>query len=89
MKFLSIILGFVLVELFIFGYAEVWGEDWARYGENEIGSYHYDLQSVTHPSKGIVRVWNKIVFTRKGVATASERFGKGYEKLGYDISRGK
>ncbi len=86
MKFLSIMWGVILIELCISGYAEVRGEDWARYGENEIGSYHYDQQSITRPSKGIVRIWNKIIFTKKGVATAGERLGKGYEKLGYDIS---
>ncbi len=86
MKPLSAKLGVILIGLLIFGYRDVWGADWIKYGQNEIGSYHYDQQSVTHLSKGIVRVSNKIVFTERGVATSVERLGKSYEKVGYDIS---
>jgi len=86
MKSLSVKLGVILVGLVFFGYAEVWGEDWVRYGKKKIGSYYYNQQSVTRQSEDIVRVWNKIVFTRKGVAKIVERLGKSYENAGYDIS---
>ncbi len=78
--------GVILIGFILYSNAEVWGEDWKRYGQSEIGSYHYDQQSVTRVSKGIVKVRSKIVLSKKGVATAVERFGKDYEKSGYDIS---
>ena len=79
-------LGVILIGLTVFSYAEVWGEDWIRYGKNETGCHYYNQQNVTHLSKDIVRVWNKIVFTEKGRASAVERLGKSYDKFGYDIS---
>jgi hypothetical protein len=35
MKSLSVKLGVILIGLAIFGYAEVWGEDWKFYGHWE------------------------------------------------------
>jgi len=86
MKSLSLTLGVILIGLLIFRYAEVWGEDWVRYGKRRIGSYYYNQQSVTRQSEDIVRAWNKIVFTKKGVEKIVERLGKSYENAGYDIS---
>lgn len=85
-KSASIKLGVILIGLIIFGYAEVRGEDWVRYGKKKTGSYYYDRQSVTRQSKDIVGVCNKIVFTNKGVAKIVERLGKSYESVGYVIS---
>jgi hypothetical protein len=72
MKSLSVKLGVTLVfiELAIFTCVEVWADDWISYGKNEIGSYYYNQQNVTRLSKDIARVWNKIVFMEKDVATA-------------------
>jgi len=86
MKSLSITFWVILIGLVIFGYAEVWGEDWVRYGKRKIGSYYYNQQSVTRQAEDIVKVWNKIVFTKKGVEKIVERLGKSYENAGYDIS---
>ena len=86
MKSLSITFWVILIGLVIFGYAEVWGEDWVRYGKRKIASYYYNQQSVTRQSEDIVKVWNKIVFTKKGVEKIVERLGKSYENAGYDIS---
>jgi len=86
MKSFSVMLRGILIGLILFTCAEVWAEDWIGYGTNEIGSYYYNQENVTRLSKGVVRVWNKIVFTEKGVATAVERLGKSYENVAYDIS---
>jgi len=86
MKSFSAKFGVILIGLIILGYAEVWGADWVRYGKNETGTYYYDQQSVTRLSKEVVRVWNKIVFTEKGMETAVERLGKSDRNYGYDIS---
>ena len=70
----------------VFGCAGVQKGNWMGYGSNEVGFYYYDQQSIARPSKNIVRVSNKIVFTVQGVNTMVERLGKTYENLSYEIS---
>jgi len=65
-----LLLGVILIGLFIFGYADVWGEDWKFYGGNDDYWGYYDAQSITRPSKNIIRVWEKWVYKverRQGV----------------------
>ncbi len=86
MKSLSAKLGVVLVGLAIFGYVEVWGADWKCHGETDDGTFFYDATSITHPSKNIVRVWTRIVFTEKGVIGTVGKFGSRFENLGHALN---
>lgn len=88
MKSSSVKLGVTLVVLMaIFNPAETWGENWKVYGYGPDGTFtaYYD-ENVTRPSKSMVRVHEKKVFTEKGVSAVVERLGKGFEKLSYSIS---
>jgi len=88
MKSLSLKLGVVLIGLMIFGYTEAWGADWISLGKAEvdIGEFYYDRGSITHPSKDIVRVWEKIVYSEKGVNTQVEELGKRYKNLSHTLN---
>jgi hypothetical protein len=81
----SVKLGVILIGLAIFGYAEVWGADWKFYGATENYLNYYDAQSITRPSKNIVRVWIKFDYTEKGVMDWVGDFGKKYENLSHSI----
>jgi hypothetical protein len=83
MKSLSVKLGVILIGLLILGNAEVWGADWKLYVTNELYWAYYDAQSITRPSKNIVRVWTKNNFTEKGVLNWVGDLGKKYENLSY------
>ena len=76
MKSLSVKLGVILIGLAIFGCAEVWGADWKLYSSNELYLGYYDAQSITCPSKNIVRVWVKWDCTEKGVIEGGGSLGK-------------
>jgi hypothetical protein len=75
MKFLPVKLGVILIGLAIFGYTEVWGADWEKYAENEriLCCYdkdsliHYDGESLSQPSKNIIKVWAKFEYTDIGL----------------------
>lgn len=85
MKSLLIKLGVLSIGLLILGNAEVWGADWKPYGSNEQYYYYYDTQSITYPSKNVVRVWGKMDFTEKGVLNWVGELGKRYENLSHVI----
>ena len=78
-------LGIVLIGLVIFGNAEVWGADWKLYNSGEECLGYYDAQSITRPSKNIVRFWTKSVWTEKGVLSWVKDSGKKYENLSHTI----
>ena len=78
-------LGVILIGLAIFGYAEVWGIDWKFFFSSEKCLFFYDAQSITRPSKNIVRVWIRMDYTKKGVIDMVGKFGKKYENLSYAI----
>jgi hypothetical protein len=75
----------------MFGYAEVWGEDWEKYVENEriLCCYdaesltHYDGESLSQPSKNIIKVWVKFEYTDIGITdpVLVKKFGKKINKL--------
>src|SRR5512139_2999628 len=75
MKSLRVKLGILLIGLFIFGYAEGWGVDWENYLENERifccydkdSLIHYDGESLSQPSKNIIKVWVKFEYTDIGL----------------------
>jgi hypothetical protein len=86
MKSLSVKLGVILIGLIIFSYAEVWGEDWKLYFVHEYGLFYYDTQSITHPSKKIIRVLGREDLTEKGVIDVVEDLGKIFENSSHIIN---
>jgi len=85
MKSLSVKLGVILIGLFIFGFAEVWGEGWKLYEQDVFASYYYDADKIIRPSKNIVRVWGKVIYTKEGVTGLATRLGKGFRTLNFSI----
>ena len=77
--------GVILIGLAIFGYAKAWGEDWKLYGSTENHKAYYDTQSITHPSKNIVKVYLKWDYTKKGVMNWVNDYGKEYENISHSI----
>ena len=76
----------VVIGLTFFCYAEGWGADWRLFGKNDRVDFYYDADSITRPPfKVIVRVWEKRIFTEKGVTDAVGRsgFGEKYRSLGF------
>jgi len=55
--------------------------DWKLYSFNDNGQFYHDPESITHPSENIVRVWERMNFTEKGVINWLGQLGKGYENL--------
>ena len=86
MKLLLVKLGVIFFIFTIFGYVKVWGADWRSYGESSIGVYYYDADGITRPSKNIVRVWEKVVYSAKGVKKHVEESGKRYENLSHSLN---
>ena len=76
----------VAIGLTFFCFTEGWGTDWRLFGKNDRADFYYDADSITRPpSKIIFRVWEKRIFTEKGVSDAVERsgFGEKYRNLGF------
>jgi hypothetical protein len=67
MKSLSVMLGVILIGLAVFTYAEVWGEEWEKYAENEKVICCYDVESLSQPSQNIIKVWVRFEYTEIGV----------------------
>ncbi len=86
MKFVSVKARVVLViiALAIFGCAELWGADWKYIEETYVGKYFYDAESI-RPSKNMVRVWIKVIYTEKGVNYMVSLLGGEYRTLGHAI----
>ncbi len=85
MKSLSVKLGIVLFGFSICFYAEVWGEDWKLYEQDVFASYYYDADKIIHPSKNIVKVWGKVIYTKEGGAGLATQLGKGFRGLKFSI----
>jgi hypothetical protein len=87
MKSLLIRLGvtLVIIGLALFTYAEAWAEDWRLYGQDGFASYYYDADKTIRPSKNIVRVWGKVIYTKEGVTGLATRLGKGFRTLNFSI----
>ena len=80
--------GVILVGLAIFSYTEVWGADWRVIGQptvKDAGVLYYDADSITHPSKNIVRTWIKKVYSKSGVTRYAKEIGKRFENLSYAV----
>lgn len=87
MKSLPVKLGVVfIIGIVIFGCAGMRGADWKPYSFNDVGQNYYDAQSITRPSRKIVRVWEKTNYTLMGVKDWVGKFGEKYSNLSYSIS---
>ncbi len=87
MKLLSIKLKIVIliIGLIIISVGDVYGADWKLYWFHEKLFAYYDAQSITHPSKNIVRVWTRTDYTEKSAIDMVGKLGKKYENLSYTI----
>ena len=74
-----------VIGILLFSYAHLWGADWKQYAETDRAVLYYDVKSVIHPSKDVIRVSEKRVFTMKGVLQIVKQpgFGKRYDGLSY------
>ena len=80
---LGVILG--IIGLALFGHAEVWGVDWKYYGTNEDGSYFYDIESMTRPSKNLIEVWVQSAYTEKSISHWVREGGKDFQDLDFTL----
>jgi len=80
-------LGVILavIGLATLGNPEVWGDDWRLYGQDGFASYYYDADKTIRPSKTIVRVWGKVIYTKEGASGLATRLGKGFRTLNFSI----
>ncbi len=78
-------LGIILIGLFIFGYAEVWGEDWKLYAKTDLHECFYNAENMIRSSQDIVEVWTKLEYTERGIIETVKKFGKHYENLSYSL----
>ena len=72
--------------LIIVSIGDVYGADWRLYDSNDLRQSYYNADSMTRPSKNIVKVWVRWNFTEKGVMDMVRSVGKKLEKLEYSIS---
>ena len=79
-------LGVILIGLASFSYVEVWGAEWKFYTESENEKFFCDVESITKPSKNIVKVWVKMEYTDRGVNEMVKELGKKYENISYTKS---
>ncbi len=86
MKSLSVRSGVMLIGLIIFGYAEVWAEDWKLFKKTEDAKFYYDKQDITHLSQKMVKVWIREVYTKKGRSDMLNLVGPRYDNLSYSIN---
>ncbi len=84
-------IGFVLaVTGFIFFcFTEGWGEEWKLYAMTIYASYFYDISHLDHPSKDVVQVWTKRVYTDQGRIGFVAKFGVEYTALAYSLVLGE
>jgi hypothetical protein len=87
MKSFPVKLGVILVAIgfTIFYHGEVRGEDWRLYGQDGFANYYYDAEKIIRPSKTIVRVWGKVIYTKEGVTGLTTRLGKEFRTLNFSI----
>lgn len=62
-----------------------YGADWKFYSFNDLAESYYDVQSITRPSKNVVRVWERMNFTEKGIMDMVVRFGPSYKNLSFSM----
>jgi len=77
----KILLSILIITGIFFSYSELWGADWRPYAISGEGLFYYDAEGITRPSKNIVRVWAKIVFTEESVKNIVNKFGVEFSNL--------
>ena len=55
-----------IVSLLTVGYSIANGAEWVYYVASPDGTYYYDKESITSGGNGIIKVWDKTVYTKKG-----------------------
>jgi hypothetical protein len=70
----------------MFGYAEVWGEEWKLYSRDDKGIRYYRAEGMIRPSENTVEVWLREEYTDKGVMEMVKTFGKKYANIGYTMA---
>lgn len=84
MKSLSAKLGVILLVMGLtICYAKVWGADWKEFAEATTGIFHYDAESISSPSEGIVRVWIHNVTKHETTLVEFNCKGRGYKVLDF------
>ena len=82
MKSFLVKLGVVLIiGIVTFGCAGMRGASWRLYDRDDEYIGYYDARGITHPSKNIVRVWERWEYTDKGVIEKVKELGKEYENI--------
>jgi hypothetical protein len=76
----------VVMGLAIFGYSELWGEDWKLFKKTVDAKFYYDTKDITHSPQTMVSVWIRQVYTKKGKADMINLVGPRYEHLSYSIN---
>jgi hypothetical protein len=71
---------FLLMGIF-FSHSVSWGADWKLLNFTDSSYFFYDAEDITHPSKDIVRVWEKVVYTERGIEEVIAELGEDYENL--------
>jgi len=87
MKSLSTKWGVILfIGLAMFGFGDVWGEDWKLFKKTEDAKFYYDKKDVTPLAQKIVNVWIRQVYTKKGKMDMVNLVGPRYENLSYSVN---
>jgi len=63
--------------------ADAWGSDWRWYADGNFATNYYDTESISCPSRDIVRVWGKRVWTEKGGIVLAETLGRKYKTISH------
>jgi len=77
----KILLSTFLAFITLFSYSVAWEADWQLFGESDAGSHSYDVESITHLSNDIVRVWCNQVYNEKFIKKMIVELGKKFENL--------
>ncbi len=76
----------LIIGLAIFGYTGVWGEDWKLFKKTDDARFYYDKKDVTYLAPGILKVWIRQVYTKRGKMDVINLIGPRYENLSYSIN---
>jgi len=64
---------------------EAWTAEWEFCAKSGWGYYYYDPQSIKRVSKDTIQVWEKAVYTEKGVQDMVKDLGPKYIELSYTL----
>ncbi len=78
--------GLVGIGMIWFCSAEGWGADWRLYARSADGTEYYDTDNMTRPSKDVIRVWEKMIYSEKGVQGQVESLGEKFRKSAYRMT---